>query len=107
MTSLRQLYFSFADAVKEKILPSKPVPARAEAPRQPLSGSCRDESLESQARGWLATLGMREGAGSLRVVWNPRLRSTAGYAKWPDWLVELNPRLKEFEGQVERTLKHE
>ncbi|HEY2573593.1 MAG TPA: SprT-like domain-containing protein [Verrucomicrobiaceae bacterium] len=55
----------------------------------------------------LLTLGLQDAAGSLCVVWNPRLRSTAGYAKWPEWLVELNPRLKEFEGQTEHTLKHE
>jgi predicted SprT family Zn-dependent metalloprotease len=35
------------------------------------------------------------------------MRSTAGYAKWPHWRVELNPRLKEFPGEVARTLKHE
>jgi predicted SprT family Zn-dependent metalloprotease len=35
------------------------------------------------------------------------MRSTAGYAKWPQWRVELNPRLKDFPGEVGRTLKHE
>lgn len=67
----------------------------------------RDRALEAQARGWLGALGMTEEAEKVQVVWNAKLRSTAGYARWPQWLVELNPRLTEFDGQVERTLKHE
>lgn len=67
----------------------------------------RDAVLEKQARDWLDRLGLHEGAMKLRVEWNRKLRSTAGYAKWPMWKVELNPRLAEFSGQVDRTLKHE
>ncbi|MCE9520441.1 MAG: SprT-like domain-containing protein [Verrucomicrobia bacterium] len=67
----------------------------------------RDAALETQAREWLIGLGLDEGAKCVRVEWNARMRSTAGYAKWPQWVVELNPRLKEFDGQIERTLKHE
>ncbi|WP_038163824.1 SprT-like domain-containing protein [Verrucomicrobium sp. BvORR106] len=67
----------------------------------------RDAKLEAESRQWLLGLGMAEGAGKVQVVWNAKLRSTAGYARWPQWLVELNPRLVDFEGQVDRTLKHE
>lgn len=67
----------------------------------------RDATLEDQARGWLHALEMPGGARLLTVTWNARLRSTAGYARYPSWAIELNPRLAEFEGQVERTLKHE
>ena len=67
----------------------------------------RDPVLEAQSRGWLTALGLHEGTQKVHVVWNAKLRSTAGYARWPQWLVELNPRLVEFEGQVDRTLKHE
>jgi predicted SprT family Zn-dependent metalloprotease len=69
--------------------------------------SGRDAVLEKQARDWLDRLGLHEGAMKLRVEWNRKLRSTAGYAKWPMWKVELNPRLAEFPGQVDRTLRHE
>ena len=114
---LRQLIFNFFDAIKAK------APVRREArpdtaPRQvieeppppsespsPLQG--RDAALESEARQLLEQMGLHEGVAKLRVVWNPKLRSTAGYAKWPQWLIELNPRLREFEGQIDRTLKHE
>ena len=67
----------------------------------------RDETLEAQAREWLHALEMPGGAKLLTVSWNARLRSTAGYARYPKWAVELNPLLRDFEGQVERTLKHE
>lgn len=67
----------------------------------------RDRNLEAQSKAWLVSLGLPEGAEKVQVVWNAKLRSTAGYARWPQWLVELNPRLVEFEGQVDRTLKHE
>ncbi|HEY1051042.1 MAG TPA: SprT-like domain-containing protein [Prosthecobacter sp.] len=67
----------------------------------------RDDALEEQTRGWLIALDMPGGAKLVTVSWNARLRSTAGYARYPSWAIELNPRLREFEGQVERTLKHE
>jgi predicted SprT family Zn-dependent metalloprotease len=67
----------------------------------------RDETLEAQAREWLHALELPGGAKLLTVSWNARLRSTAGYARYPKWVVELNPLLRDFEGQVERTLKHE
>jgi len=95
-----QLYFAFDDEGDSPII--EPVFA-AETPPQP----GRDTALEQLARCWLDELGQHEGAIRLQVRWNPRLRSTAGYAQWPHWLVELNPKLAEFEGQVIRTLKHE
>jgi predicted SprT family Zn-dependent metalloprotease len=117
--SVRQLIFSFLDSSVEKKpqLPRallkpilKPVvevplePAK-EAKEAPSSG--RDATLESQSREWLTALGIHEGSIKVQVHWNAKLRSTAGYARWPQWKVELNPRLVDFEGQVERTLKHE
>lgn len=120
--SLRQLWFGFA----ERILPTKerkpaaappikaapvrapeaaPAPAPALQPPTNLIG--RDLKLEKQCRDWLAELGLHEGSMKVQVIWNAKLRSTAGYAKWPQWQVELNPRLVEFEGQVDRTLRHE
>lgn len=117
-----QLFFGFVDLL------GKEVPARREATPLPvvrrhvappkvelkespqiqqLPKSGRDAVLEAEAREWLDRMGLHEGAMKLRVEWNRKLRSTAGYAKWPLWRVELNPRLAEFEGQVDRTLRHE
>lgn len=71
-------------------------------------GACkRDPQLEAQCRELLVVLGMSALAQKLQVIWNTRLRSSAGFASFPAWRIELNPRLQEFEGQVERTLKHE
>ncbi len=41
------------------------------------------------------------------VLWNPRLRSTAGRAFPKQWRIELNPRLQAFPGETSRTLRHE
>lgn len=67
----------------------------------------RDDALEAECRRLLATLGMTNVLDLVQVLWNPRLRSTAGYAAYPSWRIELNPLLRNFDGQVERTLRHE
>lgn len=103
MPSLIQSCFDFADSVKKRLSARTPPPPE---PEGGLAGR-RDAALETQASAWLSGLGLHDGAKLVRVEWNPRMRSTAGYAKWPQWVVELNPRLKEFDGQIERTLKHE
>jgi len=97
MSALRQLSFRF-EPIHEKVVPLVSEPRKCEG---------RDAVLEAGARRRLDELGLHEGALKVQVIWNSRLRSTAGYAKWPNWRVELNPRLTEFEGQVERTLLHE
>lgn len=66
-----------------------------------------DEVLEDQARQLLLDLGIEDAVPQVKVLWNPRLKSTAGYAAYPSWRIELNPRLVAFDGQVERTLRHE
>jgi predicted SprT family Zn-dependent metalloprotease len=64
--------------------------------------------LEKQARALLAEAGAEEVARIVRVVWNSRMRSTAGLAYPRRGLVHLNPRLREFGGEeVDRTLRHE
>lgn len=117
-SSLRQLWFTFVDSVAQKRSgPKKPVKApvalpemvhpvvREDVAAENLTG--RDLRMEKQCKEWLVALGLHEGSMKVQVIWNAKLRSTAGYAKWPQWQVELNPRLVEFDGQVERTLKHE
>lgn len=66
-----------------------------------------DEHLEAECRRLLLALGMSAMASKVRVRWNTRLRSSAGFASYPAWTIELNPRLREFAGQVERTMRHE
>ena len=117
-SSIRQLLFNFFESLKPReplrreaktvppprLIIEEPPPASPE-PAALTEG--RDGVLETEARELLDGLGLHEGVAKLRIVWNPKLRSTAGYAKWPQWIIELNPRLREFEGQIERTMKHE
>lgn len=98
----RQLWLGFAGEPTRR----EPAESRPAGATEDRAGG-RDPVLEGQARGWLVALGFGEGAARLQVSWNPRMRSTAGYARWPGWTVELNPRLREFAGETERTLKHE
>lgn len=69
------------------------------------SGTAPD--LENECRQLLLNLGLTNATDLVKVSWNPRLRSTAGYAKYPSWRIELNPRLLAFDGQVDRTMRHE
>ena len=47
-------------------------------------------------------------ASKVNVVWNSRMRSTAGRAFWPEAKVELNPKLISISlEEVRRTLLHE
>ncbi|OYW71549.1 MAG: hypothetical protein B7Z37_27475 [Verrucomicrobia bacterium 12-59-8] len=110
MLDLSQLSFDFSalphwmpfSTVRE--LPPAPQEA-ASSEEAVLDG--RDAELEEQTRAMLLALDMPGGAKLVTVTWNARLRSTAGYARYPGWAIELNPLLREFEGQVDRTLKHE
>ena len=100
--------FNFTGHPAKERKPAKasmpPPPSRKTDTKRPHG---RDEKLENEARALVKKLGVPDGAKKLTVEWNSRLRSTAGYARWPTWRVELNPRLIDYPGEVERTLKHE
>lgn len=67
-----------------------------------------DENLTISCFAILQNLGMLDLAHRVRVVWNPRMRSTAGRAMWPEALIELNPLLKKVAPhEVKRTMLHE
>lgn len=118
-----QLCFDFVGAGPQKPLPVPPVEQEMEQDEelQPAAEQSADElddddenlasgpddELVGQCRQLLLDLGMKSATDLVQVHWNPRLRSTAGYARYPKWRIELNPRLREFEGQVDRTLRHE
>ena len=52
-------------------------------------------------------LGMTELAKKVSVVWNRRFVSAAGMAHYMESKIQLNPALVQFEGEVDRTLRHE
>ncbi|MEP4076721.1 MAG: SprT family zinc-dependent metalloprotease [Haloferula sp.] len=67
-----------------------------------------DPELEKWCRISLGELGLTSLARKVRVGWNPRMRTTAGRAWWPDAMIEMNPRLKDIsEEEIQRTLCHE
>lgn len=82
------------------------IAGKATCSAKPTPGS-HDEALTHQCQDLLRGLDLEGAAGLVRVCWNARMRSTAGYASYPAWRIDLNPRLRDFEGQVERTMKHE
>jgi SprT protein len=109
MLDLSQLNFDFGALPRwvpfRSVRDLTPVPPAASTDEAIIEG--RDAELEEQTRALLLALDLPGGAKLVTVAWNSRLRSTAGYARYPGWAIELNPRLREFEGQVDRTLKHE
>lgn len=109
MLDLSQLNFDFGALPRwvpfRSVRDMTPAPPAASTDDAIIEG--RDAELEEQTRALLLALDLPGGAKLVTVAWNSRLRSTAGYARYPGWAIELNPRLREFEGQVDRTLKHE
>lgn len=72
-----------------------------------MSGLMRDARLEALVTEYLGRCGHPELA-PLQVVWNPRLRTTAGVAKYRQKTIHLNPALQRVDPEeVDRTLRHE
>jgi len=68
----------------------------------------QDDRLTEQCSELLKNLGLDDLSKKVRVVWNRRMRTTAGRAFWPAGRIELNPRLLDLEGdEVQGTLLHE
>jgi SprT protein len=108
-----QMSFSFLQTLPVQPVEKEAPPASEEEPEiqaetlpepEPLQEAAE---LTEQCRQLLLNLGMKDIIDAVHVQWNSRLRSTAGYASYPSWRIELNPRLAAFAGQVDRTLKHE
>ncbi len=99
LTGTAQLVWSF-------FFPPAPVPAGPclEARRGALT---TDDALTRRAAGLLREIGCAALAERVAVRWHARLVSTAGLARTESAEVHLNPRLTEFPGEVDRTLRHE
>lgn len=104
------IFGSLVDRALERPLYVQPdeVPPAKPAGSSPENGPIEtDEDLTEHCRQILHQIDLAGAAKLVTVQWNHRLRSTAGYASFPAWRIELNPKLQEFEGQVQRTLLHE
>ena len=83
------------------------VPPGTPTPEVP-PGRDIDAQLTEQCRQMALALGMDHLAEQVVVVWNPRMRSTAGRAWLMAFMIELNPRLKTLGHEhVDTTLRHE
>jgi SprT protein len=83
------------------------LPLVAAVRRRPPSGR-RTEALGRLARAMARRLGERRRLRELEVVFNPRLRSSAGRADFRARRIELNPRLLDRNpGELVPTLAHE
>ncbi|QTN32304.1 SprT-like domain-containing protein [Akkermansiaceae bacterium] len=86
----------------------RPAKPSRKSKRQPSAASGCDPGMTAWCQETAASLGLPELARKVRVSWNPRMRTTAGRAWWPDRSIEMNPKLREIaDAQVWRTLKHE
>lgn len=67
-----------------------------------------DEAMTAWCRAQAAEMGLACLAQNLTVCWNPRMRSAAGRAFWPQRRIELNPHLHHISAEeIDRTLRHE
>lgn len=111
---ISQLFFDFGASPPWKPTDGSPFEGLDQPqPEEPATsvGEIREqteaEDLTQVCQTLLHQLEMPGMARVVRVYWNPRMSSTAGYASYPSWRIELNPRLRELEGQTDRTLRHE
>jgi predicted SprT family Zn-dependent metalloprotease len=82
------------------------MPTRRSAPSEAVDRV--DPGMTAWCQEQAMSFGLPELARRVSVVWNPRMRTTAGRAWWPSRLIEINPKLKDLsETEVWRTLKHE
>ncbi|NNC89860.1 MAG: SprT-like domain-containing protein [Akkermansiaceae bacterium] len=78
---------------------------RGESPRKRAG---RDHDFTRRAFDLCIAVGVPSLAPRVQVVWNRRMRSTAGRAMWPEAVVEMNPALEDISAEeVERTFLHE
>ncbi len=102
-----ELDFSFDQPSAAAESPAPP-PAPSSQPRANRHGA--DVELTRISRELIAKIGHEDLAQEVKVVWNARLRTTAGRAYRNEKLVELNPALEQLddaENEVDRTLRHE
>lgn len=99
-----QLVLNFGKTVLRhlRLLPDS---SEITAPRPKPAHGHRDFILEKLSRQLLRAAGCDV---EVAVVWNSRLRTTAGLACWQTKTISLNPKLIEISpNEVQRTLRHE
>jgi len=107
MPTLRQLEFIF------RAWPPVGHPGISpDAERPPAAGAispdvATEARLAQTARELLRANDAETIASQLRVEWNSRLKTAAGRADYRRRLISLNPLLREYPAEIDRTLRHE
>jgi len=84
------------------------LPAKPSAASEKRLLAKEDTGLTAWCQETATALDLPELSRRVRVTWNARMQTTAGRAWWPDRLIELNPKLKDFPPEeLWRTLRHE
>ena len=100
-----QLEFLFR---RKKKPVKKPACADRASEAKSTSAGGVDEEQTIECAELLRGLGLKTLADQVKVVWNSRMRTTAGRAFWPEAKIELNPKLEELApDEVKSTLLHE
>jgi SprT protein len=103
MPLLRQLEFAF-QTVAVSLWDAK---CESGSERFVQRNGYRNDDLQTKARDLLRANGADQLASTLRVEWNPRLKTAAGRADYSQKLILLNPRLFDHSNEIDRTLRHE
>ncbi len=81
---------------------------QSRAQTEQISDPNSEAGLTGQCVEYARILGLDLLADQVQVRWNPRMRTTAGRAIWPDAIIELNPKLVAIAPEeIQRTLLHE
>ncbi len=101
----KQLLFDFGKTVARHLRLMPDAPPKPPSRRKDAHLS-RDPILEELSHRLLRVAGCRD--LEVQVVWNKRLRTTAGLACWSRKVISLNYRLLDVSpSEVQRTLRHE
>ncbi len=98
------------DFFKRLIFRAEKPAHRAPEPRavaEKILAAPAEDPLLLQARTLLIEAGAPALASRVQFRWNPKMLSAAGMAYPQRALILLNPRLREFEGEADRTMRHE
>ena len=118
MNEQLDLFGSFSPPARPQAAVPPPTPAPLPKP-EPKQAANREKApeperkiistapLEALAKKLLQELGYAALSEQVRVRWNPRMRTTAGLAYPARQLIMLNPKVYAFDGELERTMRHE
>ncbi|MFK7911930.1 MAG: SprT-like domain-containing protein [Akkermansiaceae bacterium] len=103
-----QLEFLFLRRKKSTRPASRLGKRREKSKKESRSSLLHDQEMTSECVRLLTELGLDSMAGNVKVLWNQRMRTTAGRAFWPEGKIEMNPKLEQIApDEIRQTMLHE